>query len=242
MLRARKLTSCDCCLLLSCFEWVGFFLFLFFANDNCYYATHLHLDLVFNSKPGSKPKSCTLPQKILAWLTATKSHFTLSVPPLLGWDGCITPKGHTDALENAELSLSCDFISTERLQTWNASTRCSFPELKIDVREEFFGVVFFSSFLTKISRCFIFFSPLCCALYVVELPASRGHSAGCGKIRSSLGDKSLRGVTGQVALSCKSTHWHVFITSTNISSISPPDAACVVFVCLCSGLGSGAGL
>lgn len=42
---------------------------------------------------------------ILAWLTTTKSHFTLSVPPLLGWDGCITNKGHTEALKNAELSL-----------------------------------------------------------------------------------------------------------------------------------------
>lgn len=197
----------------------------------------------FNSKPGSKPKSCTLPQKILAWLTTTKSRFTLSVPPRLGWDGCITPKGHTDALKNAELSLSCDFISTERLQTWSASTRCTFPELKIDVREEFFRLFFF--FLTKISRCFIFFSPLCCALYVVELPASRGHSIGCGKIRSSLADKSLRGVTGQVALSCKSTHWHVFITGTNISSISPQTVRVLclcVCVCLCSGLGSGAGL
>lgn len=119
----------------------------------------------FNSKPGSKPKSCTLPQKMLAWLTTTKSRFTLSVPPRLGWDGCITPKGHTDALKNAELSLSCDFISTERLQTWSASTRCTFPELKIDVREEFFGLFFFLPH-KDISLFYILFTAvlrsLCC--------------------------------------------------------------------------------
>lgn len=99
MLRARrgKLTSFDCCLLLSYFEWVGFLLFLFFLLLLCHsFASWFRF---FNSKPGSKPKSCTLPQKILAWLTTTKSRFTLSVPPRLGWDGCITPKGHTDALK-----------------------------------------------------------------------------------------------------------------------------------------------
>ncbi len=45
---------------------------------------------------------------------------------------------------------------------------------------------------------------------------------------------NLFGARGQVALSCKSTHWHVFITYTNISPISPRQFLCVrVCVCVC---------
>lgn len=53
-------------------EWAfcGFFVF---ANDNCFYATHLQIQFVFNAKPGSEPESCTLPQKILARLTTLKA-------------------------------------------------------------------------------------------------------------------------------------------------------------------------
>lgn len=46
------------------------------------------------------------------------------------------------------------------------------------------------------------------------------------------------GIRGQVALSCKSTHWHVFITRTNISTLFPWEC---VTVCMCTGLGCRSG-
>lgn len=59
-----------------------------------------------------------------------------------------------------------------------------------------------------------------------------GHTEMIG---CSAGDKSPEG-RGQVALSCKSTLWHVFITNTSHSPLPPPSGPQTLsehFVCVC---------
>lgn len=93
--------------------------------------------------------------------------------------------------------------------------------------------------LTKIFRYFIFFSLPCRALYVAELQTSQASTLTLGRLDPLL-EINRSGDHRSSRSPRKSTHWHVFITSANTSSISPQTVhvlcSCVCVVALAWGL------